>query len=218
MEINQWMGAFLGRMQDAFGLRLTCVGLQGSYGRGEAADRSDIDVVVVLDWLDRKDLDVYRAAVADLPGRERLCGFVSGREELAHWDRGDLFQFCHDTTVLLGDLDFLRPRLREEDVRRAAHRGACDLYHACCHNYLHARDAGALAGCCKGAFFVLQAKHYLETGVYVRRRAELLPRLSGADRRMLEALSAAEWELRFDGLSGEVLDWASALIRQLDGG
>ena len=41
-----WMNEFLGTLNEVFGDRVWFVGLQGSYGRGEATEASDIDVVV----------------------------------------------------------------------------------------------------------------------------------------------------------------------------
>ena len=217
MDIKQWMQEFLNLMQENFGHRLVFAGLQGSRGRGEGTDESDIDVVVVLDALTMEDLDVYRAAVEDLPDREKLCGFVSGRTELENWDAADLFQFYHDTTPYLGSLDFLLPRIGKEAVCRAVHLGACNIHHAVCHNYLHEREPDILKGCCKSAFFVLQAKHYLETGSYIARKMELLRRLQGMDREVLALL--------MDGIFGEplrsqtelLLRWTGDLIRNAGG-
>lgn len=213
MDTQVWMRQFLKTVQDAFGPRLVFVGLQGSRARGEASERSDIDVVVILDQLSMSDLDRYRAAVAALPDRELLCGFVSGREELAAWDRADLFQFYHDTAPYFGDLEFLRPLIGPADVRRAVHRGACDLYHACCHNYLHERDAEALRACFKSARFILQAKYYLETGAYISGGADLLHRLSGMDREMMAGLLDSDFSGDFAAYSALLLAWSAELIR-----
>ena len=51
IEITTWMNGFLKSIDEAFGDRVWFVGLQGSYGRGEATEASDIDVVVILDEL-----------------------------------------------------------------------------------------------------------------------------------------------------------------------
>lgn len=214
MDIKLWMEQFVEVMERTFGGRLVCVGLQGSRGRDEGTETSDIDVVVILDRLTLADLDDYRAAVADLPRRELLCGFVSGREELACWDAADLFQFYHDTTPYLGSLELLLPRIGEESIRRAVHLGACNIYHACCHNYVHERDGDILKDCFKSAFFVLQARHYLETGAYIARKADLLLRLAGTDQAVLVALLAGEFETRLSALSGLLLEWSCGLIRR----
>ena len=47
MELEQWLQAYLQMVQALFGERICCVGLQGSYGRGEAGADSDIDVVLI---------------------------------------------------------------------------------------------------------------------------------------------------------------------------
>lgn len=69
-------------LNDTFGNRVWFVGLQGSYGRGEACDTSDIDVVVILDELSASDIGVYNAMLDTLPERELICGFLSGKNEL----------------------------------------------------------------------------------------------------------------------------------------
>ena len=117
--------------------------------------------------------------MADLPEREKLCGFVSGAAELAAWDRGDLFSFRHDTEDWYGQLADLLPPEKEEDARRALRTGACGLYHLCCHNFLHGRSTEAVSEAYKSAVFLLRAKAYLEQGVCCRRRAELARRLTG---------------------------------------
>lgn len=125
--MKTWMEAFIRRMRQAFGDRLAFVGLQGSRARGEATPKSDIDVVVVLDRLEADDIGAYRAALEELPEREKICGFFSGRAELAAWERSDLFQFVHDTIPFYGDLSAITPPLSREDARRAALTGACNI-------------------------------------------------------------------------------------------
>lgn len=108
LDEKAWMAQFCQAVKDEFGGRIVCIGLQGSRGRGEEREDSDIDMVVVLDRVELEDLDRYRRVVANLPCRELLCGFVSGKEELLAWEPGDLFQFYHDTAPVVGDLEFLR--------------------------------------------------------------------------------------------------------------
>ena len=190
LDIKIWMAAYVQAVRAAFGDRVRYIGLQGSRGRGEASDASDIDVVCILDTCSLRDLEAYRAAVADLPDRDKLCGFVSGTAELAAWDGADLFQFRHDTTDWYGRLAGLLPPENEEDARRALHTGACGLYHLCCHNFLHGRSREAVAEAYKSAVFLLQAKTYLEQGVYCRRRAELARCLTGIDLEILQTAQA----------------------------
>ena len=49
VNITIWMQNFLQTLTETFGNRVCFVGLQGSYGRGEATETRDIDVVVILD-------------------------------------------------------------------------------------------------------------------------------------------------------------------------
>ncbi len=34
--------------------------------------------------------------------REKICGFISGKEELLSWEKADVFQFYYDTEPLVG--------------------------------------------------------------------------------------------------------------------
>ena len=45
INITTWLDGFLKALHDTFGNRVWFVGLQGSHGRGEATETSDIDVV-----------------------------------------------------------------------------------------------------------------------------------------------------------------------------
>ena len=217
LEIQTWMVAYIQAVRAAFGDRVRYIGLQGSRGREEAGPDSDIDVVCILDRCSLQDLETYRAAVADLPEREKLCGFVSGAAELAAWDGADLFQFRHDTTDWYGCLTDLLPPEREEDALRALHTGACGLYHLCCHNFLHGRSREAVAAAYKSAVFLLQAKTYLEQGVYCRRRADLARHLTGTDLDILQTAQALKAEAcREDlaSLSDRLLVWSGGILRR----
>ena len=107
IEINTWLNTFLQALQDTFGERLWLVGLQGSYGRGEATESSDIDLVVILDALTLEDIRQYNALLDTMSDREKICGFLSGKSELLNWEASDLFQFYYDTTSLKGTLRFI---------------------------------------------------------------------------------------------------------------
>ena len=63
-------------MNEVFANRVWFFGLQGSYGRGEAKETSDIDVVVILDELNASDIQTYQNMLDTLPHRELICGFV----------------------------------------------------------------------------------------------------------------------------------------------
>ena len=216
LDINSWMNAYITAVRAAFGDRVKYIGLQGSRGREEAGPDSDIDVVCILDACSLNDLEAYRAAVADLPDRDKLCGFVSGAAELAAWDAADLFQFRHDTADWYGHLSDLLPPEQEEDARRALHTGSCGLYHLCCHNFLHGRSREAVAEAYKSAVFLLQARTYLEQGVYCRRRAELEQHLTGPDLDILQtaqSLKAGETREDLTALTDRLLTWSGEVLR-----
>ncbi len=211
------MGVFLEKVQARFGPRVEFVGLQGSRGRGEATDRSDIDVVVVLDSLKPQDLREYSALLDSLPERGKACGFISGRRELQNWERSDLFQFYHDTTPLVGRLEDLLPPIGRQDVQRAIRIGACNVYHLCAHNMVHEKDPEILKGLYKSAAFTVQALGFHESGIYVKRRTDLLDAVAPTEREILQAgLDLKEHpdlsRTDFDALSARLLEWASGVL------
>jgi predicted nucleotidyltransferase len=217
MDIAIWVEAYLEKLKALFGTRLEFAGLQGSYGRGEATDESDIDAVVILDRAAAEDLLAYGAMLDTLPHRDKACGFISGRREIESWERSDLFQFYRDTTPLLGSLDFLRPLIGPEDVRRAVRIGACNFYHACGHNLVHEKSADMLKGLYKAAGFTVQAIAFAQTGEYVRRRDKLLPALRAPEREILETAIALKAQPdragdELEALSARLLNWASGVI------
>lgn len=182
IEIGTWMTQFLNALQKTFDTRLYFVGLQGSYGRGEANERSDIDVVVILDRLSPLDIASYNAMLDTLPCRELICGFLSGKDELLNWEPSDLFQFYFDTSPIMGSLDELLSMIDEEAVKRAVKIGACNIYHGCVHNMLYEKSEDILRGLYKSASFVMQAIAFRQTGRYIRHQAFLL-QIVGADDR-----------------------------------
>ena len=179
-KIHSWMEQYTGALRDTFGSRLWFVGLQGSYAQ------SDIDAVVILDRVSPEDLASYSAMLDRLPDRDKVCGFISGKDELFSWGPSDLFQFLYDTTPVLGSLKPLRERVSREDIRRAVWTGLCNAYHLCAHNMVHEKDPEILQGLYKSAAFTLQAICYLQTGVYEKTREKLAARLQPDDRKILE--------------------------------
>ena len=186
VEITTWMNEFLGTLNEVFGDRVWFVGLQGSYGRGEATEASDIDVVVILDELAITDVQKYNAMLNTLPHRELICGFVSGKDELLKWEPSDLFQFCHDTTPIKGSLDEVMTVIDEDAVNRAIKIGACNIYHGCIHNMLHEKSEDILRGLYKSASFVVQAIAFKQTRKYIKYFSELLNVATSDERLIVE--------------------------------
>ncbi len=212
IDAQRWMELFTRAVQAAFGGRAVCIGLQGSYSRGEAHEGSDLDPVLVLDDFQPADLHRYRALLDGLPHRDLVCGFAGGRAELEAWDEADLFQFYHDTTVYAGSLDWIAPKATAAAARRAAHKAACDIYHMAVHNFLHEKSPDILSGLYKSAVFALQAKHFCDTGRYCRRRADLAAELTGDDAAVLALGPDAARPERFGDATALLLRWARDLI------
>ncbi len=214
IEITTWMDGFLKALNKDFGNGVWFVGLQGSYGRGEATETSDIDVVVILDELSALDIQRYNAMLDTLPHRELICGFLSGKEELFRWEPSDLLQFYYDTTPLKGRLDELLPLLDRATVERAVRIGACNIYHGCVHNMLHEKSEDALKGLYKAASFVVQAVALRQTGKYVKQKRDLLNVVSSDEKIIVENLLKIKdgCDFDFDNMSETLFLWSKKII------
>ena len=214
IEITTWMNGFLKSIDEAFGDRVWFVGLQGSYGRGEATETSDIDVVVILDELSITDIHKYNVMLNTLPYRELICGFVSGRDELLNWEPSDLFQFCNDTTPITGSLDEVMAVIDEDAVNRAIKIGACNIYHGCVHNMLHEKSEDILKGLYKSASFVVQAIAFKQTGKYIKHQNELLSVVSDNERRIIDTFLKQKSgdAVEFGAMSDTLFSWSKKWI------
>ena len=174
IDISSWMQNFMKVLNDTFENRVWFVGLQGSYGRGEATETSDIDIVVILDEVFATDIQTYNSMLDTMSHRELICGFFSGKKEILDWETSDLFQFCNDTTPIRGSLDEVMAVVDKSAVNRAIKIGACNIYHGCVHNMLHEKSDDILRGLYKSASFVTQAIVFQQTGRYIKHQEELL--------------------------------------------
>ena len=214
IEITAWMDGFLKALNENFENRVWFVGLQGSYGRGEATETSDIDVVVILDELFASDIQKYNAMLDILPHRELICGFLSGKNEILSWEPSDLFQFYYDTTPIKGSLDELLMVIDEAAVSRAIKIGACNIYHGCVHNMLHEKSDDVLKGLYKSASFVVQAIAFKQTGKYIKHQKDLLGVVSTDERSIVEnflKLKNGE-NVEFEVMSNTLFSWAKKQI------
>ncbi len=215
VDIENWMGELAEKLTGRFGPRLLFLGLQGSYGRGEAGEDSDIDVAAV-DRVELADLDAYRAVVRQMPEGEKACGFLCGARELKSWPKYDLCQLARDVRAYRGELGPLLPPMGRKDLADAAAIGASGIYHAAVHTYLYAPKEewpGFLEGTHKGAFFTLRALHELRTGENVRAKRELLPRLAGDEREIL-AYSLFHPKEEPEAAFARLLRWSAAAMAE----
>ena len=214
IDITAWMQNFLQTLNETFANRVWFVGLQGSYGRGEATETSDIDIVVILDELSASDVQNYNEMLDGLPHRELICGFVSGKDELLDWEPSDLFQFYYDTTPIQGSLDELLAVIDETAVNRAIKIGACNIYHGCVHNMLHEKSEDILKGLYKSASFVVQAIAFKQTGKYVKHLCELQDVVSTDERVIIDTLLSLKngGAVDFHSMSEALFVWSKKWV------
>jgi len=216
IDISAWMDKFLSALTENFGERIWFVGLQGSYGRGEATESSDIDVVVILNEVSALDIQTYHNMLENLPHRELVCGFLSGKKEILNWESSDLFQFYHDTKPVKGSLDALLPFIDEAAVNRAIKIGACNIYHGCVHNMLHDKSEEILKGLYKSASFVVQAICFKQTGNYISRQKDLPDMVAPDERVIVETCLRLKngGKVDFGEMSETLFAWCGKWIKE----
>ena len=130
--------------------RVAFVGIQGSFGRGEAGPESDVDLVVVLDALGAAELAACRGVLEKMPFADRACGFFCDRAALAAWPAFDALQLRLDTLPVYGSLEELLPPMGKETLDEAVRAAASALYHAACHTALFDAQPEAALPALKG--------------------------------------------------------------------
>lgn len=219
VQIDEYIQALTSILQNTFAERLLYIGLQGSYLRGEATAHSDIDIMAVIDGLSAEDLRAYRAALVAVGNYDLSCGFICSKNDLAHWNPLEICHLLHTTKDYCGKLKSLVPAYTMEDERNYIKFSLNNLYHELCHRYIHAsreRNIEALPMTSKAVFFILQHLHYLQSGVFAATKKELLGRLQGEDKAVLELSMAlqTQGEYNFDRAFALVFGWCqSALAR-----
>lgn len=214
IDINLWMERFTKLLKETFDERIYFVGLQGSQARGEATEKSDIDVVVILDKLTVDDIKAYGGMIDTLPNRELLCGFISGKDELINWEPSDLFQFYYDTEPIVGSLDELLTIIDKKAVDRAIKIGACNIHHGCVHNILYEKSDNILYGLYKSASFVIQAIVFRDTGNYIKQQNKLIEVVNNETKEILNVFIALKngVAVEFDKMSECLFNWVRKLI------
>ena len=217
IDITAWTKNFLQTLNETFANRVWFVGLQGSYGRGEATETSDIDVVVILDELSTMDIQTYNTMLDTLPHRELICGFLSGKNEIMNWESSDLFQFCHDTTPIKGSIDEVMAVIDESAVNRAIKIGACNIYHGCVHNMLYEKSEDILRGLYKSASFVVQAIAFKQTGNYISHQKDLLQAVSSDELPIVETFLNLKngGAVEFNLMSELLFAWSKKWIAEI---
>ncbi len=187
IDADKWMRELTVKLKSRFGDKLCFAGLQGSYQRGEQHKDSDIDAVVILDTLSFDDLAAYKEIILTMPENDKACGFISGKQELMNWPKHELFQFSYDTRSFYGSLHELLPNIEDKDVADSVKISASGIYHLCCHTAVHEpSNTIIIESLYKGAFFILQALHYLRSGDYISTKKELSAKLHDDEKTILD--------------------------------
>ncbi len=195
-EINDYCQRLKDALLSEFGEKVCYIGLQGSYLRGEATENSDIDIMVILETLTIKEMDVYRSIIEKLGDFEKSCGFICSKIDMANWNPLECCQLKYTTKNLYGVLEDFLPEWSIEDEVNYIKVSLNNLYHALCHSYIHS-DRKTLADDLlfhyKSAFFILQNTYFLENcrlgapnAAFVLSKAELAKKLQGDDKAVLE--------------------------------
>ena len=148
--------------------------------------------------------------------RELICGFLSGKKEIMNWEPSDLFQFCHDTTPIVGSLTGLMEVIDESVVNRAIKIGACNIFHGCVHNMLYEKNEEILRELYKSASFVVQAIAFKQTGNYISHQKDLLQVVSSDERTIVETFMSLKngGAVEFNLMSETLFAWSKKWIAE----
>lgn len=220
VAIEGYLGDFISSLRDKFGERLLYVGLQGSYLRNEATENSDIDVMVIIDGFSVGDMDVYRETLISVGDSDKSCGFICGKGEMANWNPLEICQLLHTTKDYYGRLADFLPAYTREDERNFVKLSLGNLFHEICHRYIHADREKSVAGLpmtCKSVFFIVQNMHYLRTGAFVKTKRELIGRLEGEDKKVLEMAASLQGNAGydFDEAFRTLFAWCQSALRKV---
>lgn len=217
-DIDGYLQKLIEECKIVFGERLLYIGLQGSYMRGEETDKSDIDVMVILEDFSVADMDVYREILKKIGDYDKSCGFICGNDEMMRWNPLEICQLHHTTKDLFGRLkDYLPPATQEDEINYIK-LSLGNLYHELCHRYIHAdreKNVAKFRGTCKCVFFVIQNLHYLESGVFAVTKRELKEQVSEEDRTVLEIADIVD-DYDYDMAFGLVFRWCQRAFFRLD--
>lgn len=213
-DIDDWINQLKGKLILAFGDRLVLVGIQGSQARGEAQEASDIDTVVVIRDLTRKDIAAYRKIVVEMPCSELACGFLGSPDVLHGWPRHDVLNLINDTRLIYGSFDFMNTTFTSKDAILSAKVGASEIYHALCHTLAFEPQAldDILQACAKNAFFIMRALVFAKTGEYPISRSRMFEL---ADQNEKTLLNIYQDPTSFENkmIVEALLDWSATIIK-----
>lgn len=219
-KVEEYMSKLITALKANFADRLLYVGLQGSYLRGEATEKSDIDVMVILDGLDVPDLLLYKNIINSLEEPDKSCGFICGKSDIANWNTLEICNLLHSTKDYYGKLKDFVPEYTKKDVEQFVKYSVGNLYHEICHRYLHSdlkESKENLPYTYKSVFFILQSVYYLRDKVFYPTKKELIKHLSDRDREMMErAARLIKCEtFDFEDEFSALMQWCQEILKEV---
>lgn len=187
--LEKYLNDLLALIKEKFDKRLLYVGLQGSYLRNEADEYSDIDIMVIIDEMTVHDLDDYKRVLISIVYLERSCGFICGKSEMANWNPLEVCQLLHTTKDLYGKLADFVPTYTVEDEKNYIKLSLGNLFHEICHRYIHSdreRNVVRLPLTYKSVFFIIQNMYYIDSGIFIDTKRELIKHLKNQDKEVME--------------------------------
>ncbi len=216
-QLEKYINDLICECKNIFEERLLYVGLQGSYLRKEAHENSDIDIMVIIDDMTIHDLNDYRNILMLIGYFEKSCGFICGKEELQNWNPLEICQLLHTTKDYYGKLKDFAPSYTYEDERNYVKLSLGNLYHELCHRYIHSdkkKNEDKLPMTCKSIFFIIQNIYYLNNGIFITTKQELLECVKGEDKRILKMteLLKNSSEYNFDEVFADIFQWCKKTL------
>lgn len=221
IEINEYIKNIENKLKQKFGSRLLYLGLQGSYMRNEATENSDIDLMVIVDDLIVNDLKNYKNIILFENHYEKSCGFISGKEEMLHWNPLEICHLKNTTKDIFGKLSDFLPEYTQTDQVNYIKLSLNNLYHELCHRYIHSdikENIASLPYTYKNVFFILQNIYFIKNNVFITTKKELTEKLVGDDKLIMKtAVKLSETpEYDFDDAYNLIFSWCQKKILTFD--
>lgn len=111
----------------------------------------------------------------------------------------------------------LIPSHTREDERNYVKLSLNNLYHELCHRYIHSdreTNIAMLPMTCKPVFFIMQNVHYLESGDFVLTKRELLKKLHGENKKILDMAMVLQTskDYDFDKVFAALFEWCQKTL------
>ena len=224
-KIDKWLEMFFGKLKEVFGERILFAAHAGSWARGEATEKSDIDINLVLDKVETRDLEIYRGILKEMPFADKACGFICGRDEINAWPRNELFHFMNGCKIYCGSLDALPKPPTADEIKEYVRISSSAILHEARHLMIYSKDIGVdveqLAMAYKSSFFIFQALLFLKDGIFRATKKEVMESLTAPPDTEVMRISCAWNELNSDRNSRPgyyfevIIDWCSAVLTAL---